>query len=105
MYYLITGDMSTYYGYGDREEIIIYKHQGTYTYNDLDDARLEGQRMVRDGEIEAWVLLGPQTNGSTWRGLVYNDSGETLTTPHGTLPHREGYDPLDGSNILWTTEE
>lgn len=101
MYYLITGDMNSYYGYNDRAEVIIYKHQGTYTYKDLDDARTEAQKMARNEEIDGWVLLGPQENGSTWRGLVYNDTGEVLITPHGTIKPREGYDPKDGSTVPW----
>lgn len=102
MYYLVTGDMSTYYGYGDREEVIIYHHTGTFVFEDLDDARTGGQDMTRDGEIEGWVLLGPQTNGSTWRGLVYNDTGEDIVvSPTMVMRKREGYDPLTGEILEW----
>lgn len=106
MYYVITGDMGTYYGYDDREEVIIYKHSGTYCYNDLDDARLEAQKMTRDGEIEGWVVLGPQANGATWRGLVYNDSGEDITVRQDVvMKHREGYDAKTGDLLEWERGE
>lgn len=102
MYYLITGDMSSYFGYGDREETIIYKHQGTYCYRDLDDARLEGQKMINSGEIESWVVLGPQTNGSTWTGLVYNDSDDDIAVSDDlVMRKREGYDPLTNEILPW----
>lgn len=105
MYYLITGDMSSFYGYGDRTEMIIDRHYTTTVHSDLDDAREHGMMLCDRGVVDGWVVVGPDKQ-ATWNGLIFNNSEVTIPVSKGVnIIPRKGWDARDEKHIPWDGEE
>lgn len=100
MYYLIAGQMSSFYGFNDRPEMIIYRHASTSLFEDLDRAREHGNWLVKhDGEVDGWILVGPDKQ-ATWQGAIFNDSGVPIPAAYNiVIQDRQGYDTVQRSLV------
>lgn len=104
MYYLVAGDMSTFYGQDDREEMIVYRHFSTTPHETLENARERAHDLIRRRAIDSWVIIGE--GDGTWQGLVFNDTGHGLTiSQYMELKPRQGWDARDKVLIPWESTE